>query len=634
MIDGAHTVGDARDVAAETGIGPCPAGLGESAGSSALDGIERPGDLRGLDRAALQALAAEIRAFLVQKVCAAGGHLGVNLGVVELTLAAHKVFDSPRDVLLFDTGHQAYVHKLLTGRRADFGGLRRRGGLSGYPSRAESRHDWIENSHASTVLAYADGVAKALRLRGELAEAGGSDGRHVVAVIGDGAMTGGLAWEGINNLASASDRSVVILLNDNARSYDPTVGGLAAHLATLRSRADGRADGVVAEPTIFEQLGIGYIGPVDGHDCAALEAALVAAKCSRRTVLVHAVTAKGRGWEHAETDAADRMHGVGPLDPMTGRPVKAVGPSWTGVFGREIAEIGAVRPDVVCISAAMRLPVGLGEFSARYPDRFFDVGIAEQQAVCSAAGLAMSGFHPVVALYSTFLNRAFDQVLLDVALHRLPVTFVLDRAGVTGPDGPSHHGMWDTSILACVPGIRVAAPRDPARLREALREAVEEAGGPTVIRFPKAGAGPDLDAVARMDGFDVLRRGRGLPLDVLIVAAGITSAAALEAAVILHDAGYGVTVVDPRWILPIHPAVVRLAARHRLAVTLEDAGRVGGFGAAYALACQDAAVATPVRAIGLPAQFLPHGDRDELLAEAALSGPSCARAIGEVLARM
>jgi 1-deoxy-D-xylulose-5-phosphate synthase len=575
--------------------------------------------VRDLGPAELKTLAADIRAFLVEKVCATGGHLGVNLGVVELTIALHRVFDSPRDVILFDTGHQAYVHKILTGRAGQFGTLRQSGGLSGYPSRAESPHDWIENSHASTALAYADGIAKAFRLTGDRT-ASEANRRHVVAVIGDGAMTGGLAWEGLNNLAHAPDRPVTIVLNDNGRSYQPTIGGLAYHLSQLRGGTPG------PRQTVFEQLGLAYVGPVDGHDLTALHDVLSQAKSLNRTVVVHAITDKGHGWHPAETDETDRMHGIGVLDPATGRPRRPGPASWTTVFGEHLAEIGARHPEVVAITAAMLHPVGLTRFAERFPDRTFDVGIAEQQAVCSAAGMAMAGLHPVVALYATFLNRAFDQVLMDVALHKLPVTFVLDRAGITGPDGASHHGMWDLALLSAVPGMRVAAPRDTARLRELLDEAIGTSDGPTAIRFPKASAGPGIPAAARIDGIDVLHRGTRRPLDVLIVAAGTMAQPAVEAARLLEATGTGVTVIDPRWLLPVHPTVVHLIARHRLAVVIEDARR-GGLSAAVTAACADATVSTPVQSLGLPAAFIGHAERDQLLRDHQLTGPGCAQAV-------
>jgi 1-deoxy-D-xylulose-5-phosphate synthase len=576
-----------------------------------LDRVKGPEDLAGLSAAELAVLAEEIRGFLIEKVCATGGHLGVNLGVVELTIALHRAFRSPHDVLLFDTGHQAYVHKILTGRAPGFDELRRRGGLSGYPCRSESAHDWIENSHASTALSYADGLAKAFQLRGELAGgAVGPDGRHVVPVIGDGAMTGGLAWEGLNNLAGAADRPVVIVLNDNGRAYAPTIGGIATHLGGLR--AERRVH------HLFGDLGLGYVGPVDGHDIAATEQALREAAALGGPALVHVITTKGRGFRPAECDEADRMHAVGVVDPHTGTPAKPPKKSWTEVFGEQMAAIGAERPDVVAVSAAMVLPVGLGEFAGRFPERVFDVGIAEQHAVCSSAGLASGGLHPVVCVYSTFLNRAFDQVVMDVALHKAGVTFVLDRAGVTGPDGASHHGMWDSAILSVVPGLRLAAPRDPARLAELLREAVAVDDAPTVIRFPKAEAAPDIEAHTRMNGVDILYRAAGRPLDVLIVAAGVTAGTCLAAAEELDRLGIGATVVDPRWILPVNPHLTHLADRHRVVVTVEDSVRAAGMGTALAQACADAQLTTPVRVIGLPQEFLAAGKREEILADAGL----------------
>ncbi|MEZ0109072.1 1-deoxy-D-xylulose-5-phosphate synthase [Catenulispora sp. EB89] len=604
-----------------------------------LERVLGPEDLAGLDSVELAALAEEIRGFLIEKVCAVGGHLGVNLGVVELTIALHRAFRSPHDVLLFDTGHQSYVHKILTGRAPGFDTLRRRGGLSGYPSRTESAHDWIENSHASTALSYADGIAKAFQLRGELADGSGDPARrHVVPVIGDGAMTGGLAWEGLNNLAGASDRPVVIVLNDNGRAYAPTVGGIATHLGGLRAeqgehgerrdRGEHRDHDEAAEHAehaehrarhLFGDLGLAYVGPVDGHDITATEQALREAAALGRPSLVHVITTKGRGFAPAECDEADRMHAVGVVDPHTGTPTKAPKKSWTEVFGEQMGAIGAERPDVVCVSAAMVLPVGLGEFAGRFPERIFDVGIAEQHAVCSSAGLAAAGLHPVVCVYSTFLNRAFDQVVMDVALHKAGVTFVLDRAGVTGPDGASHHGMWDSAILGVVPGLRLAAPRDPARLAELLREAVAVDDAPTVVRFPKAEAGPDIEAHARMNGVDILYRAAGRPLDVLIVAAGVTARTCLAAAEELDRLGIGATVVDPRWILPINPHLAHLADRHRLVVTVEDSVRSGGMGTALAQACADAESTTPVRVMGLPQEFLAAGGREEILESAGMA---------------
>jgi 1-deoxy-D-xylulose-5-phosphate synthase len=516
------------------------------------------------------------------------------------------------------------VHKLLTDRADGFDLLRQRGGLSGYPSRAESHHDMIENSHASTSLSYADGLAKAYALTGQT-------DRAVVAVIGDGALTGGMAWEAVNNIAAAKNRPVIIVVNDNGRSYAPTVGGLGAHLRTLRKSPGSWLECYThdrqAEENLFTDLGLAYLGPIDGHDVTACERALRTARQMRRPVVVHTVTSKGRGYPPAEADQADHLHGVGVLDPATGKPAKASSEvSWTKVFAAELCAIGAIREDVVAITAAMPGPTGLAAFAERFPGRMYDVGIAEQQAVCSAAGLALGGLHPVVAVYSTFLNRAFDQVIMDVALHRLPVTIVLDRAGVTGPDGPSHHGMWDLSLLSVVPGLRVAAPRDPARLRELLRESLD-IDGPTALRFPRAAAGPDMDAVARIDGVDILHRSRRLPLDVLIVSVGTLAEACLEAARTLEDRGVGVTVVDPRWVIPANPALAGLAARHDLVVTAEDSSRTGGAGASVAQACADAGVRTLVRNLGLPRAFIDHGDRPGLLGDAGLSGEAIAQAV-------
>ncbi|HVK21230.1 MAG TPA: 1-deoxy-D-xylulose-5-phosphate synthase [Actinokineospora sp.] len=557
------------------------------------DIIGSPAELRALPADALPALAASIRRVLVDRVTRVGGHLGSNLGVVELTIALHRVFDSPRDAIVFDTGHQSYVHKLLTGRLDGFARLRQSGGLAGYPARAESPHDLVENSHASTALSYADGLSRS--------------GRHgkVVAVVGDGAMTGGMSWEALNNL----DRPVVVVLNDNGRSYAPTVGGVAAHLAALRRGED--ADNV------FRALGLAYLGPIDGHDLAATESALREAASLDRPVVVHVVTAKGRGYAPAEADDEDRLHAVGAQG-------SASGPTWTSVFAAEIAEIGARRPDVVCLTAAMLRPTGLHRFAERFPDRVIDVGIAEQHAVTCAAGLAMGGRHPVVAVYATFLSRAFDQVLMDVALHRLPVTFVLDRAGITGPDGPSHHGMWDASILPVVPGLRMAAPRDPRRLREALNEAVEIAG-PTVVRYPKSAAGPDIPAVRRVGTVDVLREGT----DVLIVAVGPLALACMSAAVELAEHGVSATVVDPRWVSPLPDELKELAAGHRLVVAVEDTVAPGSLGSRLATALPGTRTAT----IALPARFLPHAERGELLRATGLTADGIAATVLDLCAR-
>ncbi len=616
---------------------------------SLLSQITTPADVQALNTDELEQLAVEIRSFLVENVSRTGGHLGPNLGVVELTIALHRVFDSPRDVLLWDTGHQAYVHKLLTGRH-DFESLRQRDGLSGYPSRAESEHDVIENSHASTALSYADGIAKAFQLRGERS-------RTVAAVVGDGALTGGMSWEALNNLAGAPDRPVVIVVNDNERSYAPTIGGLAHHLATLRTTRGyerflgwGRSlldrtpvvgqplfdtlhgmkkglKDMVAPQGLFEDLGLKYVGPVDGHNVEELEHALRRAKAFRGPVIVHALTRKGLGYAPAENDDADRFHGVGVIDPETGRAVAAAGPTWTGVFAEEMTAAGHEREDIVAITAAMLQPVGLGPFAEAFPDRVFDVGIAEQHAVTSAAGLAFGGLHPVVAVYATFMNRAYDQVLLDVALHHAAVTFVLDRAGITGDDGASHNGMWDLSIFQTVPGLQIAAPRDGQRLRELFAEAIAVDDAPTLLRYPKGALPPDVETMDRIGDSDVLHRSGAN--DVLIVAVGAMVRCALEVAARLDDQGIGVTVVDPRWVKPVSRDLVSLTRTFRLVVTLEDNLRVGGVGAAVAEEMQDAEISTPVHIVGIPREFLEHGKRADLLEAEGLTAQHVARAVVE-----
>jgi 1-deoxy-D-xylulose-5-phosphate synthase len=620
-----------------------------------LESIRGPHDLRRLSADELAGLAEEIRDFLITSVSRTSGHLGPNLGAVELTLALHRVFDSPRDRILWDTGHQAYVHKLVTGRAAGFATLRQKGGLSGYPSRAESDHDIIENSHASTSLSYADGIAKAHQLRG-------LTDRHVVAVIGDGALTGGMAWEALNNIAADRDRRLVIVVNDNERSYAPTIGGLAHHLATLRTTGGyerflewgkqvlgrtpvvggpiydtlhGMKKGikdVVAPQGMFEDLGLKYIGPVDGHDIEAMEHALRRARTFAGPVLVHCITRKGLGYHHAENDTADNFHSIGVIDPETGQPLAAVGTSWTSVFSDEMVDIGAERSDIVAITAAMLIPVGLDRFAEAYPQRTFDVGIAEQHATTSAAGLAIGGLHPVVAIYATFLNRAFDQVLMDVALHKCGVTFVLDRAGVTGDDGPSHNGMWDMSFLQVVPGLRLAAPRDAITLREELREAVAVEDAPTVIRFPKGAVCADIPALERVGDVDVLRRGE--TADVLLVAVGAMAETCLEVADRCAREGIGVTVVDPRWVKPVPEALLDMARDHRCIVTVEDNVRAGGVGSAVAQALRDARIEIPLRDFGIPAQFLDHGKRAEILTEIGLTAQRIARDVLEVVSSL
>jgi 1-deoxy-D-xylulose-5-phosphate synthase len=617
-----------------------------------LETIRDPSDLRSLTPAQLEELAAEIRGFLISEVSRTGGHLGPNLGVVELTLAIHRVFDSPRDTVVFDTGHQSYVHKLVTGRQ-DFSALKARGGLSGYPSRAESRHDVVENSHASTALSWADGIAKARRLAGER-------DRHTVAVIGDGALTGGMAWEALNTIAADKDLPLVIVVNDNERSYGETTGGLAEHLATLRTTRGyerfltwgkqtlhrtpvvggavydalhgvkkGLKD-IVAPQGMFEDLGLKYVGPVDGHDIEAVEHALRRARAYGSPVLVHVLTQKGRGYEPALRDEADRFHAVGVIDAETGRPLSPSSADWTSVFADEVLALAGERSDLVAITAAMMIPVGLDRMAARYPDRVFDVGIAEQHATTSAAGMAFAGMHPVVALYSTFLNRAFDQILMDVALHRAGVTFVLDRAGVTGNDGPSHNGMWDMSILQIVPGLRLAAPRDGTRLRELLREAVAVDDGPTVLRYPKGAVPADLPARAQLGGLDVLAGDDG---DVLIVSVGAMAAACVDAAARLQDHGLEAVVVDPRWVIPAPVALVELARGRRLVAVVEDNLRTAGVGASIAQLLRDEGVDTPVLELGIPREFLEHASRAEVLTEIGLTGQSLARRMVEAIAQ-
>ncbi len=616
-----------------------------------LGSIADPRDLRRLTREELEDLSGQIRAFLIEKVSRTGGHLGPNLGVVELTIALHRVFDSPRDRIVFDTGHQAYVHKLLTGRH-DFSELRRRGGLSGYPNRAESEHDIVENSHASTALSWADGIAKAHQLRGER-------DRCVVAVIGDGALTGGMAWEALNTIAAGPDRRLVIVVNDNGRSYAPTIGGMAHHLTTLRTtrgyerflewgkatlRRSGRPGrmafealhgvkkglkDVVAPQGMFEDLGIKYLGPVDGHDIGELEYLLRRAHDYGGPVIVHAITRKGNGYAPAENDEADRFHGIGVIDPDTGRAVASSGggQSWTSVFAEAVTDLADDRANLVGITAAMQIPVGLDRFAKAYPERVFDVGIAEQHAVTSAAGMAFAGLHPVVAVYATFLNRAFDQVLMDCALHRAGVTFVLDRAGVTGDDGASHHGMWDISLLRLVPGLRLAAPRDAATLREELAEAVGVDDGPTVVRFAKGSVPADIAAIERLgsdgEAIDVLRR-NGKP-EVLLVAVGSLVPLGLDVASRLAEAGIGFTVVDPRWVVPIPERLAELAEGHRHVLVVEDNITTGGVGSALRDLLAERATASErvggpaVQVIGIPPRFIDHAQRAEVLEEIGLT---------------
>ena len=611
-----------------------------------LESIRTPADLKALSPAQLPALAEEIRTFLVTEVSKTGGHLGPNLGVVELTIALHRVFDSPTDTIVFDTGHQSYVHKLLTGRH-DFSRLKKSGGLSGYPSRAESEHDVVENSHASTALSWADGIAKGRRLRGER-------GRHTVAVIGDGALTGGMAWEAINNIAVDKDLPLTIVVNDNERSYAPTTGGLADHLATLRTTKGyerfldwgknalnrtpvvggamyetlhGVKKGIkdiVAPQGMFEDLGLKYLGPVDGHDEQAVEQALRRARAFGGPVLVHVITQKGRGYAPALNDEADRMHGIGKINPETGLPFEVSGRIWTDEFNDELVAIGKERDDVVALTAAMLIPCGLDGFAAAYPDRVFDVGIAEQHAVTMASGLAYAGLHPVVAVYATFLNRAFDQLLMDCALHKAGVTFVLDRAGVTGSDGPSHNGMWDMTIGSIVPGLRLAAPRDGHQVRVQLREALDVSDGPTVIRFPKGDVGPAVPAVRQAGSVDVLHETSPDACDLLLVGVGAFASLAVDVAAKLEAQGHAVTAVDPRWVLPVSDDLVELARRAGAVAVVEDNVVSGGIGASVTLALREAGLDVPVHLHGIPKRFLDHASRGEVLEELGLTADAVA----------
>ncbi|MFD5867079.1 1-deoxy-D-xylulose-5-phosphate synthase [Corynebacterium sp. NPDC060344] len=631
-----------------------------------LESINSPADVRALRPEQLDDLAAEIREFLVEKVSATGGHLGPNLGVVELTMALHRVFDSPSDPIVFDTGHQAYVHKMLTGRTGDFDSLRQKDGLSGYPARAESPHDWTESSHASAALSTADGLAKGFAIRGE-------HHRHVVAVVGDGALTGGMCWEALNNIAAGKDRSVVIVVNDNGRSYSPTIGGLAENLAALALQPAydmvmrqgksglqrmgpvgdflarivyGAKEGLkstVMPHEMFSDLGLKYMGPVDGHNIRTMENALRHAREFGGPVIVHAKTHKGRGFAPAEANEADLMHATGVIDPVTGESKSSPVRDWTSVFSDELVKIGDEREDIAAITAAMAGPTGLVKFGAAHPDRFFDVGIAEQHAVTSASGLALAGMHPVVAIYSTFLNRAFDQLLMDVALLKLPVTLVLDRAGVTGSDGASHNGVWDMALTSIVPGIRVAAPRDGSRLVEELREAVDVKDGPTVVRFPKGKIAEDVDAVERTaDGVDVLHRTNGnggsgagnanagnanagdSGGDVLVVAVGSFAAAAVEAARTLEDEGIDVTVVDPRWVVPVPGDIVAMAESHGMVVVVEDGVVHAGVGSLLGDVLRASAIDVPMRQFAVPQKFLDHASRGQILDELGLTADAIA----------
>jgi 1-deoxy-D-xylulose-5-phosphate synthase len=588
----------------------------------------------------LNVLAADIREFLIEKVSRTGGHLGPNLGVVELTIAIHRVFQSPRDIVLFDTGHQSYVHKILTGRADLFDLLRQRDGISGYPNRRESHHDVIENSHASTALSWADGVSRGFSLTGQ-------PDRHVVAVVGDGALTGGMSWEALNNLSPESDRNLVIVVNDNERSYSPTIGGLATYLTTLRASKEyerilsrgkrmlhntpvvgkhvyGALHGIkkgmkdmLAPQGMFEDLGFKYLGPIDGHDIEAMEKTLQMAKEFGSPVIVHAITEKGRGYKPALEDMAEKFHAVGIVDPATGKPLKASATSWTNVFSEEITQIGSENPKVVAITAAMLGPTGLDKFAQKFPDRTIDVGIAEQHAVTSAAGLAYAGVHPVIAIYSTFLNRAFDQLLLDVALHNAGVTFVLDRAGITGDDGPSHHGIWDLALTGIVPHMHVGAPRDGARLKELLRQCIVIDNAPSMIRFPKGAIPADIPALERVSGIDVLHHGNNK--QVLVISVGSMAAMALEVAQLAREQSIEITVIDPLWVKPISSNVTALCAEYSTIVVMEDGIKHAGIASTISEALGQQGNNRIVHSIGVPLEFIEHSKRNEILEDLAIT---------------
>ena len=615
-----------------------------------IEQIKSPKDLAALSPADLIALAAEIRTFLIDKVTKTGGHLGPNLGVVELTIAIHRTFDSPKDVVLFDTGHQSYVHKILTGRSEGFDLLRQKGGLSGYPSRFESEHDVIENSHASTALSWGDGISRGFSLTGQ-------NDRHVVVVVGDGALTGGMSWEALNNIATAESRNLVIVVNDNERSYSPTIGGMATYLSTLRvtrgyekfldwgkdvlqrtpvvggpiyDTLHGMKKGIkdiIAPQGMFEDLGLKYIGPIDGHDIEAMEKALLRAKAFGAPVILHAITEKGRGYAPALEDEAEKFHAVGIVDPETGLPLAKGVTTWTSVFADELVKQGESNAKLIAITAAMLGPTGLDKFADKFPDRTIDVGIAEQHAVTSAAGLAFAGMHPVVAVYATFLNRAFDQVLLDVALHKAGVTFVLDRAGITGDDGASHNGIWDLALTGIIPTMHVAAPRDGARLREVLAESLQITDAPSMLRYPKGEVIADIPAFERRDGIDVLYRGESA--DVLLVSVGAMAAMAVEAASQAYREGVGVTVIDPRWIKPLPQSLVTMATRYKSVVVLEDGIRHGGIASTISEMFRDAGLQVPIHSIGVPLTFLEHAKRGQILSELGITAQQISLSIVE-----
>jgi len=613
-----------------------------------LESIKGPADLRALSLEQLTLLSAEIRQFLITKVSKTGGHLGPNLGVVELTIAIHRTFNSPKDVVLFDTGHQSYVHKILTGRADKFDGLRQRGGIAGYPNRGESEHDVIENSHASTALSWGDGISRGFAITNQR-------DRNVVVVVGDGALTGGMSWEALNNIAASDDRNLVIIVNDNERSYSPTIGGLATYLATLRvtrgyekfldwgkevltntpvvgnpiyETLHGMKKGIkdiIAPQGMFEDLGLKYVGPIDGHDLVAMERALTQAKEFGEPVLVHVITEKGKGHQPAVADEAEKFHAVGVVDPETGVPLGKSAKSWTDIFSEELIAVAEEREDVVALTAAMLGPTGLDKFQEKFPNRTIDVGIAEQHAVTSAAGLAFTGLHPVFAVYSTFLNRAFDQLLLDVALHKAGVTFVLDRSGITGDDGPSHHGIWDLALTGIIPTMRVAAPRDATRLRETLWEALDVNDAPTALRFPKGAVQKDIPAFERRDGIDVLYRGESA--DVLLVSIGAMASIAVEAASQAYREGVGVTVIDPRWVKPIPDSLITMARRYKSVVVLEDGIKHAGIASSISEQFRQAGLNIALHSIGVPLEFIEHSKRTEILDDLGINAQKISRDI-------
>lgn len=614
-----------------------------------LPNISGPSDVKKLSLGECEKLASEIREFLIESVSLTGGHLGPNLGVVELTVGLHRVFDSPNDPIIWDTGHQSYVHKILTGRR-DFSHLREAGGLAGYPQRSESVHDIVESSHASSSLSWADGISKAFEMTGQ------SD-RHVIAVIGDGALTGGMTWEALNNISHDNSRRLILVVNDNGRSYAPTIGGVARFLTDVRTRPSyrtlhrvswaitkrlggparalyrgirGGIHGFLARFTnneaLYSNLDIKYIGPIDGHNIRDVERALEQAKDYGSPVIVHVITEKGRGYEPARLNEADQFHAIGAFDPVTGEENRGGGQSWTTVFADELVELARRNDTIVGITAAMLRPTGLSAMADVFPDRVFDVGIAEQHATTSAAGMAFGGLHPVVAVYATFMGRAFDQVLMDVALHKAGVTFVLDRSGVTGPDGASHHGMWDLAMLQIVPGIRIAAPRDASTLREELAESIGINDGPTVVRFPKGNVVESIPAIRRTgDGVDVLIEDSSH--DVLLVAVGAMASLALDVAERLAASGIGATVVDPRWVIPVAASLVDFARDHRIVVSIEDGIRVGGVGTRIRQELRQAGVDTGVDELGLPDEFLEHDTRGNILTRVGLTPDAIAAKI-------